>query len=290
MSVFPYHKKQFIYFYSFSILIFSIWLFANHLGLHQYQPLWFTNRLDFSLNVILSLGLGRWMLQSHLFKVILDVGIILLPIVFILCTYKKWKLAKIFPYILMVFMWGYGLLLTSVSSLSIEGFAAFVLIPFVFMGTTEKGYYFRFQIVRYSFILIFFSAGLWKIRAGGLFHIEQMSAILLNQHSSLLIENDSSNFIFIIKYLIQHPVLSWSLYAAGTLIELSFVIGFFTKKADTILMVLLLLFISFNYFVMRINYMCWLPFVGLFYFSAYHKLPLLKQPHVGAGPAKYTGL
>jgi hypothetical protein len=66
-----------------------------------------------------------------------------------------------------------------------------------------------------------------------------------------------------IRYLVQHPAISYAFYAAACLLELSFVIGFFTKKYDRRLMVAFFVFLVMDYLVMRIIYFEWLPFVIL---------------------------
>gem|GEM_PF-2959832 len=83
-------------------------------------------------------------------------------------------------------------------------------------------------------------------------------------------------FVQLIKYLINHTLLSFVLYWLVILAELLFLIGLFTKKYDKLLLWILIGFIVFDYFLMEINYFSWLPFSLLFYFSKY-SIPDLKE-------------
>ena len=274
MKSFIYHRNNFVYFYGICIALFFIWLYFNGLLLHQLNPILFINRLDFSLNLLHVSGLTQLVIKSYSAQFMLDVFFLLLPLSLLLSFKFNWKIKKLLAVLVCFFCWVYGLLNSSVSSLSVEGFAAFTLVPLLFTTDKEKNYYFLFNILRYAFIIIFFSTALWKLRAGGLLNLEQMSGILVNQHSSLLAENTSSHFTGFLKYLINHPTISWLLYAIGFFIEFFFIAGLFTKKLDRLLLLLLISFFVMDYFLMQINYMSWLPFAGLLYFSRFTSLPL----------------
>ena len=257
--------------------MFFIWLYFNGLLLHQLKPVLFINRLDFSLNLINVSGLTKEVLKSNSLKSFLDAVFVILPLTMLFSFIFNWKIKTIIPILLSIYIWMYGLLLSSMSSLSVEGFAAFTLIPIIFSTDKEVKYFFLFNLLRYAFIIVFFSTALWKFRGGGIFNIEQMSGILVNQHSVQLAENADTYFVAFLKYLINHPTISFVVFAIGVFIEFLFVVGLFTKKLDRILLLLLILFFLMDYFLMQINYMSWMPFVGLLYFSRYTSLPLVDR-------------
>lgn len=163
----------------------------------------------------------------------------------------------------------YTLLLSSLSALSIEGLVCWFLLPIIFVFKTERVFYYGLNAMRYIFLIIFFSAGLWKIRAGGIFNIEQMSAILLLQHSSYITADPGNWFSKFIIYLVNNTWLSYAIYLMATLAEIAFIIGFFTKKFDKLLIVLLTLFVVFDLFLMRINYFSWLSFLACLWYAKY---------------------
>lgn len=166
-----------------------------------------------------------------------------------------------------IFSMLYSLLYTMFTFISIEIFLAWMLVPLLFCTKDLPGFYLRMHMLRILFILFFFSAALWKIKSGAIFSLDQMSGILVAQHTSYLIDPQPSTFKAVLNYLIAHPPVSYVFYLLGFLAEFSFAIGFFTKKFDKVLMVLLAGFIIADYFLMSINYFSWIPFCACFYFS-----------------------
>lgn len=277
MKTFAYHRNRFVYIYSFCIVLYFTWLYFNGLLLHQIKPILFINRLDLSLNLLYSSTLTQLVIKSYGLQILLDDLFILLPVLMLFAFKLKWKIKNLLAVLVCIYSWIYGLLLSSMSSLSVEGFAAFTLVAIAFTTNKEVTYYFIFNLIRFAFIIIFFSTALWKIRGGALFNMEQMSGILVNQHAHLLAENSGNYFTAIIKYLINHPTISWLIFAFGAFIEFFFVVGLFTKKLDKVLLILLICFFVMDYFLMQINYMSWLPFAGLLYFSQFTSLPLQEK-------------
>lgn len=168
-----------------------------------------------------------------------------------------------------IFNFVYTLLLSSVTPLSISGFAGWILLPWIFVSRSDTGFYFSLNSIRYLFLLFFFSAGLWKIRTGAIFNTEQMSGVLLLQHAAYLVDAPSDWFTKCVNYLVIHKQFSFLLYLSVTAAELVFVIGFFTKKYDKVLMVIFLLFVLFDFILMRINYFPWVAFLGCLWFAKY---------------------
>ena len=158
-------------------------LFAGDLLLHQQQPIIFRNRLDFSLNLLMLTNIGNAILNNYPLQMVLDVLYLVLPIILLVSVTKNYRGQYALALLHVSFNFVYTLLLTIVAPLSIQWFAGWVLIPLIFMFKNVRSFYFALHCMRYIFILIFFSAGLWKIRGGGVFNIEQMSAIFVRQHS-----------------------------------------------------------------------------------------------------------
>jgi hypothetical protein len=123
--------------------------------------------------------------------------------------------------------------------------------------------------MRYIFLLIFFSTACWKIRAGGIFNPEQMSGILVSQHSACLAAHPAGWYAKFIMFFISSGKISYTIYILATALELFFFIGFFTKRFDRLLICLFLLFILFDCFFMKINYVSWASFLGCLWFSGY---------------------
>lgn len=263
------HRKYCIIFYSACFLLSYCWLAFNGLLLHQLSPVFFINRLDFSLNLLFLTGIQNAVINNYWLQFLLD-GIYLLAtllLVFTTLINSRFRYVAALFSIVVNFM--YALLISSLTALSIEGFVCWILLPVIFIFKSETAFYYGLQAMRYIFLLIFFSAGLWKIRAGGIFNVEQMSAILLLQHSSYVTADTGNWFSKFIIYLVNNTWLSYAIYLIATLAEIAFIIGLFTKKADKLLILVFVLFAVFDLFLMRINYFSWLSFLPCLWYAKY---------------------
>ena len=121
-------------------------------------------------------------------------------------------------------------------------------IPFWFIENEE-----RFELVwegiRYYFLFIMLSAAFWKVSRDGVYHFDQMVNILKAQHTQYLFENPNGFFTSFYYYLIQNEVIAYILLLCGLVIELCFLIGFFTRQYDKLLLVLGICFFVINYFI-----------------------------------------
>ena len=123
--------------------------------------------------------------------------------------------------------------------------------------------------MRYFFLFFFASAAIWKLRQGGTFNPEQMSGILLMQHKEYLVSAPDYWYTHFIYWLVKHQAIGFVLYLTGTLLEMVFIIGFFTKKYERILLMLFIAFLIMDFFIMRISYFEILPMALPFLFSKY---------------------
>ena len=246
-----------------------MWLIIHEFLLCQLQPVFFTNHLDFSRNILMLTDLQHALIKYPSLQLSFDLLYILLPIILLVSFTKNLKVQYPIAVVNAIFNFVYAMQITSMSTLSIEGYISWILVPLIFATTSERAFYYMLHLIRYFFILIFVSAALWKFRAGGIFNTEQMAGILLKQHTSYLWSNPNDWFSRCIRFFAAHPVLSWFIYLAATLTELFFIVGFFTKKYDRLLIVLFIIFLLTNFFMMRINYIFWFIFTGCLWFARY---------------------
>ena len=275
------HIKGFVLFYGLSVLGYILWMCLHHLMLSQIDPVLFINKLDFSKQFILLTGLPQTLVRDNHFALWMDGIFILLPLLLIFVVIYHSKFVPFLSAFVLVYNFIYCVSLSMLSTLSVEGFAAFYLVPILFLAPNQKYSEWLFRILRYGFILLFFSTAVWKLRAGGLFNGEQMSGILRLQHAGWLASDHPGAFTSFIRYLINHPTISYFLYLLGFLCEFVFLLGLFTIRKDFILLICFLAFLLMDLWLMRINYFSWLPFAGLLYFSKY--LPPL---HAAAAAGK----
>lgn len=242
-------------------------MFFNGLLLHQLKPVFFLNRLDFSLNLLFLTNIQHFIIKSYYVQLLFDILYLALPVLLVLTINTKKQIY--FAILNSFFNIVYALIVSSVSIISIEGFAGWMLLPLLFITVSDRGFYYLLNSLRYIFLLIFFSAGVWKIRTGAIFSIEQMSGILLKQHAAYIAQSPVNWFSSCINYLVIHYRLSYLLYLFSAIAELIFVIGFFTKRFDKLLIIVFLVFILLDYALMRINYFSWVAFLGCLWFSKY---------------------
>ncbi len=276
------HRRYFLIFYAACFMVCYFLLWSGGSLLHQTAPLFAVHKLDLSLQILLLSGLGDFVILHPWLQALLDVTYMLLPLLLLWAVLKHSTYQYFFAFLNVIYNIGYSLLLTGLSAMSTQWFVGFIFIPALFMVKGELSFYYALHCLRYLFIIIFFSAGLWKIRAGGLFNLEQMSAILLRQHGSLLVSAPQNWYASVILSLVRQPGIAYIFYALGALAELFFVVGLFTKRRDKWLLIILLLFIAFNMVIMKINYFPWVAFGFLFWYSKLNEpLPsITKTPDV----------
>ena len=262
-------KKQFAWLYGVCFILSFSWYFYYDLLLCQVNPVFFINRLDITRNILFLTDLQNLLIQQLWLRQLFDVLYFVLPMLLCFAVISGKKGVQLLAVITSLFSMMYGVFLASFTYISLDMFVAWFFIPFIFYPNTEKGFYYVLHTVRLIFIILFFSAGLWKIRGGGIFNTEQMSGILVMQHKQYLAANAGDWFSRFNGFLIEHKVISYVIYLLGTVAELVFVVGFFTRRFDRILMVLFIMFFVSDYFLMRINYSSWMIFAGLLYFSKF---------------------
>lgn len=200
---------------------------------------------------------------------VFDIVYVSLPVLLTIAVYKNMQSKMAIAICTAIFTLVYAVFFSAISYISIEGFVGFILIPLLFTANSLKGFYSLLHCMRYLFILLFVSAGIWKIRQAGLFNIEEMAGVLLSQHAIYLTSNNTDPFTSVIYWLVQHPLVAYALYFLGACSEFIFGIGLFTRKFDTVLIIAFCLFIFFDVALIRINYFSWIVFMGCFYFSRF---------------------
>lgn len=128
---------------------------------------------------------------------------------------------------------------------------AIILLPFVFKSA--RLFSITWDFLRYYLLFFYLSAGIFKFIYGGIFDPALMSYTLKNQHALYLYFSPEHFRERIVIYLDNQPTVAWIFYILATIIELSAIVGFFTKRFDRILFVLLLLFHIGNWFLMDIG-------------------------------------
>jgi hypothetical protein len=238
-----------------------LFFFLDDRLLSQYQPILFNYNRDLTELALIATGLPRWLIAHPLALTLADSLAFLLPAALLYVTIRKGRYATALGGAFVCFLALYFLLADIFWQMHHEPFILYLLLAFAFVTNREDRFYKLLEGCRYYFLYIFVSAAIWKIARGAVFNGQEMSRILLLHHSDLLTSHGdlpgepcslfSCRFY---TWLINHPHWSYWLYLGDTLLEASFIIGFFTRRWDRLLIVLALVFVIADLLVMRIPY------------------------------------
>lgn len=254
-------RKNIIAGYCIIFYALMMYKWCNGMMLYQVQPLFFYTREDIFTWVFMQAGLHQWLLNNPAGWYLSDILFYTAPLALLMAAYKKSSWIPALALYTLAVNWAYIQCYTLYPTTSVEGYTPWLFFPVVFMFSNEKTFALLIEALRYFFLFFMASAGLWKFIQGGIFNMHEMSGVLLYQHNQQLTNSPAYRQTEFYYYLIQHSTLSWFLYLLATLIELSFIIGFFTKKYDRQLAVLFIIFLIADYFLMRIPYFEMLPFL-----------------------------
>ncbi len=231
-----------------------IYKYLNGMFLYQLHPDFFYVRLDVVTWMFMQTGLHKWLLNNNSGCALFDILFYSAPLILFLVYIKRNQLTKYAAVYMLIINFIYVQCYTLYPANSIEAYVSWLLFPVVFIPDDEKTVELLFDGLRYFFIFFFASSGVWKLAQGGLFNVSQMSGLLLNQHKEMLINSKvfwQSKFIM---WLIQRPQISYLFYLSSALLQLSFLVGFFTKRLDKYLAIAFILFLMMDYLLMHISY------------------------------------
>ena len=249
-----------IYFLFYYILLLSFQ--HDDRLLSQYQPIFLSQNRDLTELALIATGFPRWMMAHPVSFTIADALAFLLPIPLLWQGLRNKRFSILPGTVFVIFLCLYLLLGDIFWQLHHEPFIVFILLALTWTTKRPERFYFLLKGCRYYFLYIFVSAALWKIARGAVFNPQEMSRILLFHHTDMLTGPCSSPACRIYHWLIGHPFLSYGLYLAGTILEGSFIVGFFTRRWDRLLIGLAIVFVMADLLVMRIPY--WMILLGCF--------------------------
>lgn len=240
-------------YFAFYYAVFLFFFIDSRL-LSQYQPIFFNYDHDLTEFLLIFTGIPKWIIDHPGSFLAADILVLLIPAILLGYYIKKGRFSLILG-VLFSFLLSFYLVLANLFwQVHYEPFILYVLLSLAFWTNTKKTFYTLLSGCRYYFLYIFVSAALWKLLRGALSNGEEMSRILLLHHSDLLSRACNSLSCRAYFFLIDHPALSWWLYFCGVLLEGSFIIGFFTRRRDKMLLGFAILFVAADLLVMRIPY------------------------------------
>ena len=258
-------KQTILNYYCLIFYALLIFKWCNHMLLYQQQPIFIYDTFDVVSWLFMQTGIHQWMLQTKHF-LFFDLLFYSAPLLLFFTAHKKPKLTSIAAVYVLLVNWIYlqCYFLYPISSYTI--FIVWLIFPSIFIARKHETFLLLFEGARYFFLYFFLSAGIWKIANGSIFNPDQLSAILLDQHKEMLTNSTDYWLSHFYQFIINHKhVFLILMYLTVTLMELSFIIGFFTKRFDGVLIIIYFVFLFADYFIMRIPYFETLPFVLTLY-------------------------
>ena len=108
-----------------------------------------------------------------------------------------------------------------------------------------------FYLIRFYVVFIYVSAGLYKLFRGSMFYKDQMIAIIEQTQLDFLLNEPGHWHAHLFSWVLEHPNVGVFLFASATVLELLFIVGFFTFKWDKFLFATAMLLHVGFYFTMR---------------------------------------
>lgn len=213
-------------------------------------------------------GIHSIILRSPLLAILLD-GILICTALFnVLGKPGKWSsLLFLIAFVI------YFLLYNSLMQFTEHKLIPLLFFPWLSIISSQENKLWLLKYLRFYFFFIFFSAALWKIFRLNWLDADYFKHVLL-LHFDVLPLPFQTNWA---QKIIEIPYFPASIYLTGILFELSFGIGFLTKKYDMVFVFTLILFIMVDYLFMQINfyeYFIWI--LVLLPFHSEENLKILK--------------
>lgn len=206
-------------------------------------------------------GLPQFILGNSLLCYVIDSSILLLLVTLILNPLNRW-IAMILVVLLFIF---YSIFTAHLGHRNYQSGYLFVLLPFLF--EKRKNRQIVFEMTRYFMLFFYVSAAFFKIQSGSIFSGYHFSHAVINQFTPYFLEQSFSVRTYFNLYLLTHPCFSQSLYIAAAICELVMIIGFFTKRFDRYLALLILMFHFLNWFIMDIAPIGQIAFICTLFYS-----------------------
>ncbi len=267
-------RQRFTAWYLLLFYLLAAMHFMTGMWMHQMQPVFFNTRFDGFTWILMATDMHRWLLSNPAGQWAMDILFYGWPLIYFFVYRKSTVVCVVAGVVWVAINWLYVQCYTLYPTNSIEGHIAWLLFPVVFSFSGIRSFAFGIAGLRYFFIYFFVSAAIWKAVQGGLFNPQQMTGILLEHHKEFLLADPNhwqSRFIY---FIAQRWWLGYALYWLGTVLELAFVVGLFTRRYDHWLIRATILFLAMDLLVMRIPYFTILPFMLCFAFSRYQPASL----------------
>lgn len=239
-------KTKVLWVYGSAIAIFMFRFISEAMFTQMSAPSLVSRETECFYQIFFASGIVQIISGSTIYSILADISLLIVPLLLMLSFQRA--LAIFFSIITLIYFFSFNI----ITGHHYHGLVGLLVISVPFWFKNEIKFRLAWEGARYYLLYIFASAALWKISRGSVFHPEQLSAILSSQQLDYLLQNSGTLKARALSYLIAHPSFSHYLLLLNTMLQLSFVVGFFTKRFDFVLVILAVAFTLFNYVVMGI--------------------------------------
>ena len=228
-------------------------------SLHQIP--YFNIGVDPAYWIAYILNIPQFIVAHHWLGIFIDSSIVLL--LFGLIIYPSKNILAFAIFILLLIFY-----LTLTGYLGHHNFQSgfvFILIPYLFKEKKNRS--FAFEAIRYFLLFFYFSAAVYKLTSVGLYNQDHFSNILSGQFAPYFIEGNIGWRTSFNNFLINHNSIAYSLYIGAFIFEFSVVVGFFTKRFDIHIGIIVLCFHLFNWIIMDISVIGQIAFIALLFYK-----------------------
>ncbi len=231
------------------LFIILLYFFSTNSLLSQLQsPVLIDPESDNTFWLLHILRIPQWLLQHYPVALVFD---ILLTVSCIACIFMPNQ--RIFTIFTIIGTW---LLYICYCTAAGKHYAqiGYLLAPLPFLALQQYKFNFLWEAFRYWVCFLYVTAGFYKIYYGGFAFPLNMTHILEQMNAEWFLFNKTGKQADIIKYLINHPGISQWFYRMAAIVDLSLIIGFFSKKYDKWLLLGLVTFHFGNLFLLHISF------------------------------------
>lgn len=247
----------------FSLLMIECLMFMiSGVGYQQLQgDRFFSIGVDPIYWIVFGLKIPQTILAHSWLGLIINTSMIILLLAFIFNPFNN-KMAIV----LCILMFLYYITLTGyLTHRNFQAGFCWIFVPFLFKK--EMNRYLAFEATRYFLLFFYVSAAFLKIYDGALQHTGLFSQYLQNQFTPYHLEMNTGFRTSLNVYFVNHPSLTYVLYTISVVLESIVLIGFFTKKIDRWLAIVIFLFHITNWVIMDIAPIGQIAFIGILFIS-----------------------
>jgi hypothetical protein len=223
-------------FYGFCFLI-AVKSYFDYVLLHQlHTPVIWDGGVDLLTYLGLTSGVFKSITGNQWLCYSFDTALLILPLVLVFQPQRR-LLAMLNFSIWLVYFLIYNLYGTHQT----HALTGLLLVHIPFLFYQKPSFHWLWNGVRYYTLWIMSSAAAWKIIRGTAFHPQQGKNIYLQNQTGAIIE---SGITPLQSFLLSNEWLLNLSFPLGVILEGLFMVGFFTKRFDRLLVILLILLIA----------------------------------------------